>query len=492
MTISNSGALRQAPNAPTEGPERNQPSDVFDRLWRFFSSTKLALILILALAGLLLIAVTPFIAQTPGGLEPDEYASFLQRVRPRYGALTDVISALGLFQVAGSLWMRGLLGLLVVNTLVCTLNRWPRIWRTVFRPTVAASDSTFQSAANSREMVVERPVAEAVEAYRGVFARRGYRVLEAETDATYLYADRNRYSRLGTLVGHFAIIVVLLGAVVTSLFGLRNSQFAVPEGSTRAVGLGTGLAVKAEAFADEYYPEGPPKDYRSDLIVYDNGREVARQTIRVNEPLIYNGIRFHQSYFGPAIVMQVKDDSGKVLFGDGVALEYQMGNRPLGYLELLGTGLVAYVIGPASGTQGDPSLAAGQARLQVLGNGGQSLVGDAILTMGTPAKIGNLTYTFVRERQFTGLQVVRDPGAPIIWVGAGLMVMGMAAVLYFPHRRYWIRLRKAGDSTTRVDVVGVAGRDPGFGGEFEGLVEDLEGAADAGGAPDAATARRGT
>lgn len=476
--MSSSEAVRPAPDAPTEGPDTAPQVDLFDQLWRFFSSTKLALILILAIAGLSLVGV--LVIQTSGGLSADDYATWLQQVRPRYGVLSDVLSALGLFSVANSLWMRGLLGLLVINTLVCTLNRWPRIWRTVFRPTIAASDATFLSAAHSREMVTGRSTAEAIEAYGGVLARRGFRVLTAETDATYLYADRNRYSRLGTLVAHFAIILVLIGAVVTSVFGLRDSQFVVPEGSTRAVGFGTTLAVKVASFADEYYPEGPPKDYRSDLIIYDNGKEVAHQTVRVNEPLTYDGIRFHQSFFGPAVVMQVKDDSGKVLYDDGVALAYAMGERPLGYFDLPTAGLIAYVIGPASGTQGDPSLAAGQVRLELLGNGGQQSAGSAVLTMGTPSKIGNLTYTFVRERQFTGLQVVRDPGAPIIWVAAALLVLGMAAVFYFPHRRYWLRLRNAGGST-RVDVIGVAGRDPGFGGEFAELVGELERATAAGG-----------
>lgn len=475
--MSSSEAGRATPDASTEGPDAAPQVDLFDQLWRFFSSTKLALILILGIAALSLVGV--LVIQNSGGLSAQDYASWLSQVRPRYGVLTDVLSALGLFSVSSSLWMRGLLGLLAINTLVCTLNRWPRIWRTVFRPTVAASDSTFQSAAHSREMTIGRSTSEALDSFAGVLAHRGFRVLlTTESDATYLYADRNRYSRLGTLVGHFAIILVLIGAVVTSVFGLRDSGFVIPEGSTRAVGFGTNLSVKLVSFADEYYAQGPAKDYRSDVIIYDNGKQVAHQTIRVNDPLSYDGIRFHQSFFGPAVVMQVKDDSGKVLYDDGVALAYSMGDRPLGYFNLPTAGLVAYVIGPASGSQGDPSLAAGQVRLELLGNGGQQSAGSAVLTMGTPSKVGNLTYTFVRERQFTGLQVVRDPGAPIIWVAAALLVLGMAAVFYFPHRRYWLRLRKAGEAT-EVDVVGVAGRDPGFGREFEELVGELERAAGA-------------
>jgi cytochrome c biogenesis protein len=474
--MSSDEAIRPPTDASAEGPDAPLRPDLFDALWGFFSSTKVALVLILTVAGLALFSV--LVSQAPAGLVAGstDYQSWLQLVRPRYGVLTDVFAALGLFSVSGSLWMRGLLGLLVVNTLVCTLNRWPRIWRIVFRPTVAASDSTFLSAAHKRELVVgSGEVEETVSAFQGVFARRGYRVLERTTSATYLYADRNRFSRLGTLATHLAIILILVGAVVTSVFGVRNGEFIVPEGSTRAVGFGTNLTVKADSFADEYYPEGPPKDYRSDLILYENGKEVARQTVRVNEPLVYNGIRFHQAFFGPAVVMQVKDATGKVIFEDGVGLAYQMNNRPLGYFELPSAGLVTYVIGPASGTQGDTLLAAGQVRIELLKGTAQASSGNAILTLGQPQVVNNLTFTFLRERQFTGLMIVRDPGASIIWVAGALMVIGMGMVFYFPHRRYWVRVRTDQGADARVSIVGVAGRDPGFTVEFDELVGELEG-----------------
>ena len=445
--------------------------DPVDQLWRLFSSVKLALGLILGIAALSLVSV--LLVQAPGDVvaSPADYAAWLQRVRPRYGALTDVLSALQLFSAANSLWMRLLLSALTVNTLVCTLNRWPRIWRTVFRPTIRASDATFESASQRQELTLGRP-GDAVAALRSAFARRGFRVLVEEGPITYLYADRHRFGRLGTLLTHLAIILVLAGALATSLWGFRNPEFVVPEGSTRQVGFGTGLAVKAEAFVDEYYPEGPPKDYRSDLVLYDKGVEVKRQTVRVNEPMSYGGIRFHQAFFGPAAVLQVRDEAGKVIFDDGVALAYSMGDRPVGYFDIPDRKLTGYVIGPASGP-GDTSLKAGQIRVDVLKDG--SRVGGDVLDQGQPKTIDGLSYTFVRERQFTGLQVVKDPGAPIIWFASALMVAGMMAVFYFPHRRYWVRCRTRADGQTQVSLAGVARRAPGFADEFVRLAEELSG-----------------
>ena len=462
------------------GAEASRPAaesaelGIVDQLWRLFSSTRLALGLILAIAGLSLLGI--LVVQAPADLAPGspEHAIWLQRVRPLYGAWTEVLAALQLFSVANSLWMRLLLGALAVSILVCTLDRWPRIWRSVFRPSIRGDDAIFQTAGFRQELTLDRvEVDQLVAALRSALSRRRYRVLVESGPTTYLYADRYRFGRLGTLLNHLAIILVLVGTVASSVWGLRNPDFVVPEGSTRAVGFGTGLTVKVEAFADEYYPEGPPKDYRSDLVIYHDGVEVRRGTVRVNEPLGYGGVRFHQSFFGPAVVVQIRDEAGRVIFDDGVPLALNMRGRPMGYLVLPDRKVVGYVVAPAS-RPGDPSLSAGQLRLDVFDESNRVVVGSAVLEQGTPRRVGELTYTFVRERQFTGLQVVKDPGAPVIWVACALMVAGMAAALYFPHRRCWARCEARADGQAYVSLAGLTGRDSGFERELGQLVRELE------------------
>ena len=41
-----------------------------------------------------------------------------------------------------------------------------------------------------------------------------------------------------------------------------------------------------------------PKEYLSDLVVPENGREVLKKTIQVNDPLKFKGISFYQSSYG--------------------------------------------------------------------------------------------------------------------------------------------------------------------------------------------------
>ena len=67
------------------------------------------------------------------------------------------------------------------------------------------------------------------------------------------------------------------------------------------IGYGTGLRLELKSFTDEYWNDGTPKDYRSEINLLVNDQYVINGTVRVNHPLVYKGMRIHQSFFGPAV-----------------------------------------------------------------------------------------------------------------------------------------------------------------------------------------------
>ena len=73
----------------------------------------------------------------------------------------------------------------------------------------------------------------------------------------------------------------------------------------------------------------------------------------------------------------------------------------------------------------------------VLGLPGQ---GRIELDEGESARAGGLVYEFAGPREFTGLNVRRDPGAVAFWVGVGLGIAGMTATFFTPRRRVWVRI----------------------------------------------------
>jgi cytochrome c biogenesis protein len=416
--------------------------DLFDAAWDLFTSTKLALILILAIA--LACLAGALIAQAPGEMvkTPEAMRAYAERMRPRYGMFTDLFQAIGLFTVFQTVWFRALFGLLAINTVICTVDRLPKIWKQVFSKPVWPREELFERGEPRQTVLLPGLTAEAATK----LVRRaltGYRVVEhPESSSALLYADRFRLARFGTILTHTAIVLVLAVAAVGGSLGyFEESGFTVPVGTTREVGHDTGLVVLAEDFADEYYVNGEPKDYRSELVLFSQGTEVARQTVRVNEPLIYNGVRFHQSFYGQAVMLTVRDAAGSVLTQEPVPLAYRANDsqRPMGILYLPTRDLNLYLVGTVG--QGDKMIRSGEVAVEVYRGRVNLPTARAMLTQNQPQTVGDLQLTFERELPFTGLRIVKVPGSQLIWIASTMLVGGILLAFYFPHRRLWTRLR---------------------------------------------------
>ena len=119
-------------------------------------------------------------------------------------------------------------------------------------------------------------------------------VTDPDEDGLNLYADRFRWGPFGTVLAHLSLPVIILpGFFLSATTGFKNTGLVVPVGSRVQVGHGTGLSVEAKSFNDAYYPDGSPSDYASDLVLYKNGVQVERQTIRVNHPMKSGGVWFY-------------------------------------------------------------------------------------------------------------------------------------------------------------------------------------------------------
>ena len=443
--------------------------DVLSHIWHFFTSVRLALVLILVLtaavfAGTMLDQAPPSVVA-----DRDLYAQWLERARTKYGVWTDVFDFLQLFNTFHNFWFKGLIALLTTNIIICSFNRWKGIWTTVFPVRIRMGDAFFQHARFNASFAVAMPTAEAAQRVRRALSRSRYRVrTQPDESSVAIYADRNRFSRFGTFFSHLSIVLILAGTVIGGMWGFKDNEFIVAEGAVREVGRGTNLAVRLEHFTDEYYLEGPPKDFRSEIVIYEGGEEVKRGTVRVNSPMGYKGVRFHQAFYGQAAMMEVKDpSSGAILHSAAVPLAWQTreGDRPIGSFDLHGQEMTAYVIGPRSG-EDDPLVPAGEMRVEIYRDNAGTLVTADNLSQGTPKQVAGLEYTFQRETRFTGLKVVKDPGVNLIWVASSLMVLGLAMLFYFPHRRLWALCKSRPDGTAEVRLGTTAQRDISLEGEF--------------------------
>ncbi|MDQ3703262.1 MAG: cytochrome c biogenesis protein ResB, partial [Chloroflexota bacterium] len=101
--------------------------------------------------------------------------------------------------------------------------------------------------------------------------------------------------------------------------------------------------------------------------------------------------------------------------------------------------MAVYVLVPATQRGPDPDIPAGNVRLEIFEPRQVRPSAIETLPQGTPREILGFTFEFVRERQFSGLQVVHNPAINLIWFAAACMMAGILAVFNFPLRRVWVR-----------------------------------------------------
>jgi len=415
---------------------------VVNWLWRLFSSMRLAVILMLVITGLSLLGALLIQVPPEMVIDPQLYSYWVDTAaRSKVGVWAPLLSALHLFDVFRSPWFLIAGTSLMLNIIVCSVNRWKGISLSLRGGMVKHKESFYTTSNTSAELsTVTVSVAEAAEISEKVLKARGYRTqTESDENNIYIAADKNRYCRVGTYFSHLSLILLVLAFITGRYFGFHDSSFTVPIDSNSEVGYNTGLSLQLTSFVDEYYDNGRPKDYRSQVVLYENGQPVKQAIIRVNHPLVYKGVRFYQAYFGPAVKMLVRDENGQDIFNDNVPLDsfffvqgYQYHE---GFFDLTEVDLSIRLISSVVNAD-DPMIPAGQLAVGIIQDNEQ--IGLRLVEAGIPRVVSGLEFTFLEESKYSGFQVSRDPTNILVWIASILFIVGICAVLYFPYRQVWV------------------------------------------------------
>lgn len=261
-------------------------------LWRLCSRLEIAALLLVIV--LLLAAISSSLPQLPSSVAEDaaKLALWRQAIQVKYGPLANVLWALGLFRFARSALFLTPLALLLLSTILCTANRWRSVCRGALDQTIACADTLFETAPYRARL--EAPARTHLrEVLQESLREHGFQVrAEVSGNITYLRGDRNRLSPLATLVNHLAWLVLLAGALLTSLCAWRE-ELTIPPGATAQVNHHSGLAVRNDGFAILRYPSGAAASYEATVSLLEGGHEALSGTIRLNAPLAYKHVRIY-------------------------------------------------------------------------------------------------------------------------------------------------------------------------------------------------------
>ena len=441
------------------------------KLYDFFSSLKLTLSLLITLAITSIIGT--IIPQFPN-IDERYWATISESRRLFY-------EKMGFFDMYHSWWYLALLALFSANLIVCSIKRLPHVIKFVTEPVTALSEGQ-KKTFSGHDVAMSGSHQEIVTTLTDTLGKKyGKPVVTTNGDETQIFVQKNAWARLGVYVVHFSILVIMVGAIVGSIFGFKAFAAIVEGESISSVKSRTGKTiplgfdVKCDQFKVQFYdapggggPSQMPKEFKSILTLSRDGQEIpGYKNVRVvvNDPLTYNGITFYQASYGQAndptmFFFTVKSRATGQL--SNVALRPGSDSTlPDGRFATIvdltdnpGEGLVATVAIKKPGSQ--------PAFFKVFKNdpNRDELRGDALI----------FAFTGSDARMYTGLQVNKDPGSWIVWLGCFLMCSGLCVAFFMSHKRVWAVVRSGS-----VRIYGNASKNqPAFKLEFEALVNELK------------------
>jgi len=446
-----------------------------------FSSIRftIAICILLALVSLLGTVV-------PQNAGPEDYVRLYGEV------LGPLVPRLGISDIYHSAGFSLLLCLLAANLVACTAKRFPAVWRSLRREIAVPADTEFTSWRNCDAFVAASPgpdgawePADLARRLCGALGRKG-RETELPSGRRVFLFERNRIARVGPYLAHVSILLILAGALAGAWLGFKGSLILVEGESKESVWLSREhrdlpleFQIRCDRFAVDLYPSGAPREYRSEVSLLDgNGRVIRDAVVRVNHPLTFRGITFYQSTYGEMteVVLNVKErltgkqarvetelrtpfplpgdsgDRGWVLsFKENMKIPSQMVEMTKFERESLGPAAQVGVFSKDSGF-GEPFWVLKDFPGLEASRGGKYLF-DLEAFRSTP---------------YTGLQVTRDPGTPLVWTGCVLLILGFALSFLVDHEVLWVSAEPAGQGRVAVRAAGRTTRHPaGYAARFQ-------------------------
>ncbi len=443
--------------------EQEKKKTFVDKIWDFFASVKLAVI-IFALISLTSIIGTILEQRA----EPAKNIKILISLFGESLAPTmyNLFEKFGFMDMYHSWWFVGLLILFSTNIVICSLDRLPRIWKLVREPIGPMTEEKLRRFAINRELVLKGKPDKIKDDITGAIKRAGFSYIESKEEKGYqFFSQKGNYGRLGIYLTHFSILIILVGALIGIFFGFKG-HLNLPEGSVsdaayieRNQAKPLGFEIRCDNFDVEFYGRSDmPKEYKSWLTVIKNGREVLKKSIVVNDPLTYEGITFYQANYG-----LINDRLGRGVFifrvitSDGKA--YNLNLRLGDAFQIPGTNFSGKIVDFSPALRIDES-----GRISTYANQmNNPAVFIEFSESGKPKYSGWILKRHPETWQlpeghrvefidywgveFTGLQVRKDPGVWIVYFGCITISIGLFIAFFTSHRRLWVRITEDKNNT---------------------------------------------
>jgi cytochrome c biogenesis protein len=254
----------------------------------------------------------------------------------------EVFGKLGLYAVYSAWWFLLIMAFLVLSTSLCIVRNAPKMLKDMRSWRENVREQSLRNFHHKVEWRVAAPRAALVQQLAARIVGGGYKIkLVDKENATLIAAKQGAANKWGYIFAHSAIVIICVGGLLDSDLSIRVQQWfmgktpfagngiiaqipeqhrlglgnptfrgntLIPEGSSSSTAIipqqqgvmiqDLPFTIQLKKFIIDYYSTGMPKLFASEVVVTDHesGKSFPA-TIKVNQPLIHNGIAVYQSSF---------------------------------------------------------------------------------------------------------------------------------------------------------------------------------------------------
>jgi hypothetical protein len=253
----------------------------------------------------------------------------------------------------------------------------------------------------------------------------------------WLLKIKARWRKTGEYLIHAGFILLSIAFLWGNISGFRSGPHRIFQEGHLAIPNMPGLSLRLEKFTPQLEPSGRPLDMLNQVSLWDNGTQVAEALVRMNHPLIYNGLVILPTSFG-----QELDGFKFHMPGRGV-IELRTGNRLSISSEI---NIVLHKMLPDARRNNQGRVIQTGSRLNnpamlisLQGPSGKLWEGWYFLRSPLPRQLREagiaLRPTEPVFKTFSLLTINRDPGDKMAAMGAGCITLGVFFALFSFYRK---------------------------------------------------------
>ena len=246
-----------------------------------------------------------------------------------------------------------------------------------------------------------------------------------------IFKDKRPWQSLFPQIVHIGFLIALLGHLVGSVYGFRSPGNIVFQGQTMQVPSQDGLLLRFDDIEMKASQRAGLEDLKTRVALIKNGREILKDDIQLNGPLIYKGIAFYHVDQGEAptgLILRIGEEDLRVKFGEAFKTKE-------GTIFKLGTIIPDFALDEKRNPYSRSEEYRNPYQEIISFNGMRAWL--PLSYMGSSIKLEGQTIELVNyiNTPYVVLNINKDPGIGFIISGSAVLVVGMLLLLFLRGER---------------------------------------------------------